>query len=117
MEFIVKNFIVGLVISSPFIIYFMYKLFQEGIKYLLVKNKKECIKIINDKYPTNKRITLPNDEDKFWKVVLEIGDFKRNPLKVVNVYFNNQEPITILKEEFHIRGKNGEREIVETKTY
>ena len=114
MDFIVKNIIVALAIASPFIIYILFKSTQKGVKYLAVKNKKKCVELINNKYPNNTGIFMPNDENKFWEVVLEIGKFKKNPAKAVNVYFTEEEPIRIIKEEHHIRGKNGEREIVNT---
>lgn len=117
MDFIVKNIIVALAIASPFIIYVLFKSTEKGVKYLAIKNKKKCAELINEKYPDNKGILMPNDEDKFWGVVLEIGKFKKNPAKAVNIYFSDEKPVKIIKEEHHIRGKNGEREIVNTIKY
>ncbi len=114
MDFIANKIVVALAVAFPFIIYYLYKSTQKGVKYLAVKNKKKCAELINEKYPENKGILMPNDEDKFWKVILEIGKYKRNPAKTVNIYFSDEEPIKIIKEEHHIRGENSERVLVKT---
>ena len=116
-DFIANNLLVILFISIPFLIIYFFSAAKQVNQYVNVKNKETCSDLIKKKYPENKGILMPSENNNYWQVIIEKGQFKRNPQKMISIYFNKEQPIKIIKEVHHIRGENGERKTVKTKKY